>query len=165
MALKEIKVYPDPILRKVASRIDKITDEVMGLSRDMLETMVMAHGAGLAANQVGVGLQLIVIEEQVNKKSRPLILINPEIILTEEEDTLEEGCLSIPGFYEFVKRSKRVRVRALNLKEQVVELDCEDHLARALQHEIDHLKGALFIDHLSAMKKEFFKKKFMRPKK
>jgi peptide deformylase len=165
MALKEIKVYPDPILRKVASRIDKITDEVMGLSRDMLETMVMAHGAGLAANQVGVGLQLIVIEEQVNKKSRPLILINPEIVLTEEEDTLEEGCLSIPGFYEFVKRSKRVRVRALNLKEQVVELDCEDHLARALQHEIDHLKGALFIDHLSAMKKEFFKKKFMRPKK
>ena len=165
MALKEIRVYPDPILRKVASRIDRITDDVMDLSRDMVETMVMAHGAGLAANQVGVGLQLIIIEEQVNKKSRPIVLINPEIILTEAEDTVEEGCLSIPGFYEFVKRAKRVKVRALTLREEVVELDCEDHLARALQHEIDHLKGALFIDHLSAMKREFFKKKFVRPKK
>ncbi len=165
MALKEIKVYPDPVLRKTASAIGNLTDEVLKLSHDMIEIMQLANGAGLAANQVGVPIRLIVIDEHVTKDNKSIALINPEIIVAESEEAIEEGCLSVPRFFEFVKRPKRVRVKAVDLKGEVVELDCEDQLARALQHEIDHLNGILFIDHLSPLKREFFKKKFLRVKK
>jgi peptide deformylase len=165
MALREIVIFPDPILRKTAAKIGGVTDEIVALSQDMLETMRLANGAGLAANQVGVGVRLIVIDEHVNKENHPIVLINPEIIVAEAEETVEEGCLSVPKFYEFVKRPKRVKVRAVDLKEEVIEIECEDQLARALQHEIDHLNGVLFIDHLSPIKKEFFKKKFLRVKR
>ena len=165
MALKEIKIYPDPVLRKVADRIEKIDDEIVKLSQDMTETMRLANGIGLAANQVGVCMRIITVDRIHNKKSNPVVLINPEIIATESEDKVEEGCLSLPKFYEFVKRAKRVRVKAIDIKGEVVEIDCEDQLARALQHEIDHLDGVLFIDYLSPLKKEFFKKKYMRAKK
>ena len=165
MALKEIKIYPDPVLRKVADRINRINDEIVQLSHDMVETMRLANGIGLAANQVGVCMRVITVDQFENKKSNPIVLINPEILIAEAEDTVEEGCLSLPKFYEFVKRAKRVRVRALDVEGEVFEMDCEDQLARALQHEIDHLNGVLFIDHLSPIKKEFFKKKYMRAKK
>ncbi|MDR2018227.1 MAG: peptide deformylase [Syntrophobacterales bacterium] len=165
MALKEIKIYPDPALREVAVLVDGITDEIVRLSEDMIETMQLANGIGLAANQVGVSMRMITVDRIMNKKHDPIALINPEILLTESEDAVEEGCLSLPKFYEFVKRAKKVRVRALNVKGKMIEIDCEDQLARALQHEIDHLNGILFIDHLSPLKKEFFKKKYMRIKK
>lgn len=166
MALKEIKIFPDPILREKASRIEKVTDAIVQLSEDMVETMRLANGAGIAANQVGVALRLIIVDTQVNKESRPLILINPEIVLAEsEEDTVEEGCLSVPKFYEFVKRPRCVKVRAVDLRGEVIEMDCEDHMARAMQHEIDHLNGILFVDRLSPIKKEFFKKTYLRAKK
>jgi peptide deformylase len=165
MALKEIRIYPDPVLREVADRINRINDEIVQLTRDMVETMRLANGIGLAANQVGVCMRVITIDQLVNSKSNPIAFINPEILITEAEDTVEEGCLSLPKFYEFVKRAKRVRVRALDVKGEVFEMDCEDQMARALQHEIDHLNGVLFIDHLSPIKKEFFKKRYMRAKK
>ncbi|HEY3277189.1 MAG TPA: peptide deformylase [Syntrophorhabdaceae bacterium] len=165
MALKEIRIYPDPVLRKTAVRIDCVSDEIVRLSQDMIETMCLASGAGLAATQVGIGLRLIVIDEHMTGDKKPIVLINPEVLLSEAEETVEEGCLSVPKFFEFVKRPKRVRVRAVDLRDEVIEIDCEDQLARALQHEIDHLNGILFIDHLSPLKREFFKKKFMRPKR
>lgn len=165
MSLKEIKIYPDPVLRRTAAKIDEVTDEIVRLSHDMMETMKLANGAGLAANQVGVGKRLIVIDEHMTGDGKSIVLINPEILLTESEETVEEGCLSLPKFFEFVKRPKCVRVRAVDLRNEVFEVDCEDQLARALQHEIDHLNGILFIDHLSPLKREFFKKKFMRPKR
>ena len=108
---------------------------------------------------------MIAVDEHAGKDSRAIILINPEIVVVESEETAEEGCLSLPRFFDYVKRHKRVRVRALDLKEEVFEIDCEDQLARALQHEIDHLNGILFVDHLSPIKREFFKKRFMRVKR
>jgi len=165
MALKEIKIYPDPVLREIAGRIERITDEIVGLSRDMVETMQLANGIGLAANQVGECIRIITVDRIANKKSNPIVLINPEILVRESEDNVEEGCLSLPKFYEFVKRAKRVKVRALDVRGEVIEMDCEDQLARAVQHEIDHLDGVLFIDHLSPIKKELFRKKYMRAKK
>lgn len=165
MALKEIKIYPDPVLRKTAATVEKVDDHIVKLARDMMETMQLANGAGLAANQVGVGIRLIVIDEHVTKGGKSIVLINPEIMYAESEEALEEGCLSVPKFFEFVKRPRRVKVKAVDLRDEVIEMDCEDQLARALQHEIDHLNGILFIDHLSPMKREFFKKKFMRVKK
>jgi len=165
VALKDIKIYPDPILRKTAAKVEKVGDEIVRLSHDMVETMRLANGAGLAANQVGVAMRLIVIDEHVSKDGKSIVLINPEVLYTESEEAIEEGCLSVPRFFEFVRRPKRVRIKALDLREELFEIDCEDQLARALQHEIDHLNGILFIDHLSPLKREFFKKKFMRPKR
>jgi peptide deformylase len=165
MALREIKIYPDSVLRQNSKFVEKITDEIISLSGDMVETMLAANGAGLAAIQVGVPVKLIVIDEHLSDKKKPIVLINPEIIRAESEETIEEGCLSVPKFYEFVKRAKRVVIKAMDLKEKEIGLDCEGQLARALQHEIDHLNGILFIDYLSPIKREFFKKKFMRRKR
>jgi peptide deformylase len=165
MALKEIKIYPDPVLRKTTKVVERVTDEIVRLSDDMVETMRLSNGAGLAANQVGAGVRLVVIDEHLSRDGKSIILINPEIVYTDGEEAGEEGCLSVPKFFEFVKRAKRVKVKAIDLREEVIGIDCEDQLARALQHEIDHLNGILFIDHLSPMKREFFKKKFMRVKR
>ncbi|MBA4419322.1 MAG: peptide deformylase [Syntrophus sp. (in: bacteria)] len=165
MAIRRIKTHPDLVLREHAALVTKVTDELIMLSHDMVDTMYAANGAGLAANQVGVAVRLIVIDEHLNDESKPIILINPEIVRTELEDTVEEGCLSVPRFYEFVKRPKLVTVKALDLKEEEIQIECEGQLARALQHEIDHLNGVLFIDYLSPIKRDFFKKMFMRPKR
>ena len=145
--------------------MEKITDEIVRLGHDMVETMHLANGAGLAANQVGVAMRIIVVGEHGEKEHRSIVLINPEVIRFESDETAEEGCLSLPKFYEFVKRPKLVRVKGVDLKGEVIEMDCEGQLARAVQHEIDHLNGMLFIDHLSPIKREFFKKKYMRVKK
>jgi peptide deformylase len=165
MAIREIKIYPDPVLRHNAAVIEKVTEDLLTLSADMVETMRSANGAGLAASQVGVPIRLIVIDEHLSDDKKPIILVNPEVVRAESEETVEEGCLSVPRFYEFVKRPKRVIVKATNLEENEMCFDCEGQLARALQHEIDHLNGVLFIDYLSPMKREFFKKKFMKTKK
>jgi len=161
MAIIDIRTIPDPVLRKLAQPIDNITDEIVKLSDDMIETMILAHGAGLAANQVGIPIKLIAIEASLNPKEKShIILINPVIVETDLEENGEEGCLSVPGYYEYVKRAKKVLARGVDLKGNTIDLECEGQLARAMQHEIDHLSGVLFIDILSPLKKNLFKKKF-----
>lgn len=163
MAFIEIRTFPDPVLRKVAEPVKNVTKEILKLSGDMIETMRLSNGAGLAANQVGVPIRLITIEEHLNKQeNRHIVLINPVIVETDSEETAEEGCLSLPKFYEYIKRAKKVLARGVNLEGETIEIECEGQLARAIQHEIDHLNGILFIDHLSPVKKDLFKKKYLK---
>jgi peptide deformylase len=165
MAYMQIKTYPDPVLRKVCKPVDTINDETLTLCDDMVETMRLANGAGLAANQVGVSIQLVVIDSRSKKDEKPIILINPAIVESDSEEISEEGCLSFPKFYEFVKRSKKVLVKGINLKGEPFEMECDGFLARAVQHELDHLNGVLLIDHLSPVKKDLFKKKYMKDRR
>ena len=163
MSVLDIKVIPDPVLRKIAKPLENIDDDIVRLSENMIETMILAHGAGLAANQVGLPLELIVIDASLNPREKEhIILINPVIVEKDLEENAEEGCLSVPGYYEYVKRAKRVLARGTDLKGNTIEFDCEGQLARALQHETDHLNGVLFIDILSPLKKALFKKKYTR---
>jgi peptide deformylase len=169
MAPIEIVRFPAPVLREVAKPIENITDDIRCLAEQMLESMHRAKGAGLAANQVGVPIRLIVLDAQsknVKKvEKRHLILLNPIITEAELEETLEEGCLSLPRYYDFIKRAKRVLVTGYTLDERPFEMECEGFLARAFQHEIDHLNGILFIDHLSPVKKGIFKKQYLKGKR
>ena len=166
MAILEIKTVPDPVLRKIAAPIDNITSEIVKLSENMVDTMVAARGAGLAANQVGVPVRLVVIDASLNTRGKKhLIILNPVIVEADQEEVGEEGCLSVPGFYEFVKRAGKVHARGIDLKGKIIELECEGQFARAMQHEIDHLNGVLFVDYLSPVKKNIFKKKFAGQKK
>jgi peptide deformylase len=168
MALLEIRTYPDPILRKVAKPVDDVTPEIKKLVEDMIETMRLSRGAGLAANQVGVPLRLIVLEENTDKKSRGdkegrvIVLINPVIVESEGEEISEEGCLSLPKYYEYIKRSRKVSVKGMTINKAPFEIQCEGYTARAFQHEIDHLNGVLFIDYLSPVKRNLFKKKYVK---
>jgi len=163
MSVLDIKVIPDPVLRKIAKPLEDIDDDIVRLSENMIETMILAHGAGLAANQVGLPLKLIVIDASLNPREKEhIILINPVIVEKDLEENAEEGCLSVPGYYEYVKRAKRVLARGTDLKGNTIEFDCEGQVARALQHETDHLNGVLFIDILSPLKKALFKKKYTR---
>jgi len=161
----QIKTYPDPVLRKVCKPIETINDEMMTLCNDMIETMRLAQGAGLAANQVGVSIRLIVLDPRTKKDDKSIILINPVIIEQDSEEITEEGCLSLPKFYEFVKRAKRVFVTGVNIKGEPFKMECDGFMARAVQHELDHLNGVLLIDHLSPVKKDLFKKKYMKDRR
>jgi peptide deformylase len=165
MAYMQIKTYPDPVLRKVCKPIEVIHDEMVTLCNDMVETMRLAQGAGLAANQVGVSIRLIVLDPRTKKNDNPIILINPVITEQNSEEITEEGCLSLPKFYEYVKRAKRVFVTGINIKGEPFEMECDGFMARAVQHELDHLNGVLLIDHLSPVKKDLFKKKYMKDRK
>jgi peptide deformylase len=143
--------------------VKNITDEIIKLSENMVERMYLAQGAGLAANQVGVSLRLIVLDLHSKNENKPIVVINP--ILAEkdnEEVSEEEGCLSVPKYYDYVKRSKKVLVKGMTLAGKSFEMDCEGHLARAFQHEVDHLNGIVFIDHLSPVKKHLFKKQYLK---
>ena len=166
MAIREIRTYPDPVLRNKTARVETIDNSLERLIEDMIATMHAAPGVGLAANQVGIALQLAVIDlsSRENEEQRhPLIvIINPEILSMEGSITEEEGCLSIPDYSEKVKRAARVKVRAQDRKGNVFEIEAEGLLAKALQHEIDHLNGLLFIDHLSPLKKNIFKRRFKK---
>lgn len=163
MSAIDIRVIPDPVLRKLSDPINNITDRIVTLTDNMVETMILAHGAGLAAPQIGLPIRLIVLEASLNPlEKEPLILINPTIVETQLEENGEEGCLSVPGYYEYVKRAKKVFARGTGLNGNTIELESEGQLARALQHEIDHLNGVLFIDLLSPIKKSLFKKKYSR---
>jgi peptide deformylase len=153
------------VLRRVAGEVREITDEIRKLCGDMVETMGAARGIGLAANQIGVSLRIITIEMGTEKERDPLVIVNPEIVLVEGEDAGEEGCLSIPGFYETVKRGKKVVVRGKDLGGNACTVEGTDLLARALQHEVDHLNGILFIDYLSPIKKQLFKREYGKEKK
>ncbi|HHA19623.1 MAG TPA: peptide deformylase [Methylophaga sp.] len=158
MALLEILRFPDPRLRKKATSISAVSDDIRQLADDMLETMYAAPGIGLAANQVNIQKRLIVIDTSEDKSS-PLILINPEIINKEGVREHEEGCLSVPEAYEMITRADKVRIKALNRDGDEFELDADDLLATCIQHEIDHLDGKLFVDYLSNLKRQRIKKR------
>lgn len=166
MALREIRTYPDPVLRKRTERVETIGPDILKLIEDMVETMHAAPGVGLAANQVGVSLQVAVIDlssrEDRQQRHPLLVLINPEILSTEGSITEEEGCLSIPEFAEKVPRALKVTVRAQDRSGKPFEITADGLLAKALQHEIDHLNGLLFIDKLSTLKRSMFKRRYRK---
>ena len=166
MAILEILKYPHPILQKKTEPVSCIDDTVRQLVCNMAETMYAAPGVGLAAPQVGIPLRLAVLD--VTKANEPkdlLVLINPEIVASEGECSWEEGCLSIPDCNEEVKRLKKVSVRFQNLEGRETTVTAEDLLSIALQHEIDHLDGILFIDRLSRIKRDFLKRKLRKQRK
>jgi peptide deformylase len=161
MAVREIRTFPDPVLRKKAQRVEKIDGEIKNLVEDMVETMHAAPGVGLAAPQVGVSLRVFVADISVGEDPDALItLINPEIVSRSETNTIEEGCLSLPGVMSDVKRSDKVVVRGLNLQGEQVEIEAGGLMARVFQHEIDHLDGSLYWDHLGKIKRERLKKEY-----
>lgn len=164
MAILEIKRYPEKVLKEKALPVTNIDGGVQQLIDDMIETMYAAPGIGLAAPQVGVSRRIIVIDVSVKEGEKiPLIvLINPEIIMSEGEIESEEGCLSLPGYITTVKRAERVLVSGLNREGKEVRVEGEGLLSRALQHEIDHLNGTLLIDRISSIKREFFKKRYKK---
>lgn len=147
MALLPILTQEAPILRQKAKRVTRVDDSVRKLIDDMVETMVAAPGVGLAANQVGVALRVIVVKTDANLYS----LVNPEMVKATGEQVGLEGCLSIPGYVGEVKRAQRVVVRGLNRHGKTVRIKGDDLLARAFQHEIDHINGVLFIDRLTSL--------------
>ena len=165
MALREIITYPNEILKERTEPVTEFDDELQRLIDDMIETMYAAPGVGLAANQVGVSKQVAVIDVSGrDEKSSLIVLINPEIIHKEGEESSEEGCLSLPEYTTVIKRAKKVKVKCLDRNNKPLEIDAEGLLARVLQHEIDHLNGFLLIDRIGRIKREFFKKRYAREK-
>ena len=164
MAILPIITLPDPRLRQISKPVERVDAEILRLLDDMLETMYEAPGIGLAAIQVAVSKRIVVIDTaKKDEKPSPLYLVNPEIIWASEELSIyEEGCLSVPEYFEEVQRPARVRVRHLDRAGAVIEFDADDLLATVVQHEIDHLEGGLFIDHLSRLKRERVVKKFTK---
>lgn len=159
MAILNILEFPDSRLRTPAQLVSQVNTEVRQLLDDMLETMYEAQGIGLAATQVNVH-QRIVVMDLSEDRNTPLVFINPEIKpLDSELEEYQEGCLSVPGFYEMVERPKRVRIRALDQEGQPFEQDADGLLAVCIQHECDHLNGKLFVDYLSNLKRERIRKK------
>src|SRR5512140_2895004 len=156
MAVREILVVPDPTLKKVSARVDVVDDELRALMDDMLETMYAAPGIGLAAIQIGVPKRVIVMDiSRQEEEPAPRYFVNPEILWASEETApYEEGCLSVPEIYDEVERPARVKLRYLNYQGETVEEDCEGLYAVCIQHEMDHLNGVLFIDHLSRLKRD-----------
>ncbi len=167
MTIRPLVILPDSKLRLVSEPVKAITDEIRQLTDDMLETMYDAPGVGLAAIQIGVPLRVVTMDVSKTEGERePLVLINPEIVLASEEKRVyEEGCLSIPEYYEEVERPDRVRFRYMNLKGETVEQEADDLMATCVQHEIDHLNGVLFIDHLSKLKRDRVVTKFKKAAK
>ena len=160
MAVLEIRKYPDPVLRRKSRPVAGITPEIQKLIDDMIETMYAAPGVGLAAPQVGIPLRITVIDVSTKEENIPLlVLVNPEIISTEGEQSEEEGCLSVSDFQSVVTRFAKVRVRATDRDGKLYEVSGEGLLARAFQHEIDHLDGVLFIDRISPLKRGLFKRR------
>jgi peptide deformylase len=167
MACREIRKYPDPVLLRKTSRVEHIDESINQLIEDMAETMYAAPGVGLAANQVGVPLQVAVIdlstrEDKEHSHTQLIVLINPELLSQEGTVVDEEGCLSIPEHAEKVKRAAKVTVRAQDRTGAPVTIEAEGLLAKALQHEIDHLNGLLYIDRLSPLKKNVFKRRYRK---
>jgi len=163
VAILEIKQYPDPVLRQKAQPVEKITPEIQILIDNMIDTMYNAPGVGLAAPQVGIPLRLTVIDVSSRDEKQPLlVLINPELIYQEGEIEEDEGCLSVQEFSSVVKRYAKVRVRATDRDGKVYEAEGEGLLARAFQHEMDHLNGMLFIDRISPLKRSMFKRRLKK---
>ena len=159
MAILNILEFPDPRLRTIAKAVERVDDDLRQLIDDMFKTMYDAPGIGLAATQVNVHKRLVVMDLSEDK-NEPLVFINPEFeSLTDEVDQYQEGCLSVPGFYENVDRPQKVKIKALDRDGQPFELIAEGLLAVCIQHECDHLNGKLFVDYLSTLKRDRIKKK------
>lgn len=159
MALLEILEFPDPRLRTIAKPVETVDDSVRELIDNMFETMYAAPGIGLAATQVNVHRRIVVMDISEDQ-SDPLVFINPEVtVLGEEQKPYEEGCLSVPGFYESVDRPAQIRVDALDRDGQPFTLEPDGLLAVCIQHELDHLNGKLFVDYISQMKRQRIRKK------
>ncbi|MGE3876852.1 MAG: peptide deformylase [Parvibaculaceae bacterium] len=167
MAKCEIIVLPDPLLRTVSKPVKTVDAAARKLMDDMLETMYDAPGIGLAAVQIGVPQRLVVIDiAKEGEEKQPFFLVNPEITWSsEEESDYEEGCLSIPEFFDMVTRPKEIKVRYLDRKGEAQERLCGGVLATCVQHEIDHLNGVLFIDYISKLKRDRVVKKFVKAQK
>ena len=158
MTILNILHFPDPRLRNKAKPVVRVDDALRKLVDDMFETMYAAPGIGLAATQVNVAQRVVVIDVTA-EKTQPLCFINPEILERSGEEEMEEGCLSVPGYYDVVRRAERVKVRALDRDGQSFEIDTDGLLAVCIQHEIDHLDGKLFVDYLSELKRQRLRKK------
>ena len=164
--VREIIIWPDPFLKKVAAPVDRVDDGIRRLLDDLSETMYAADGVGLAAPQIAEAKRVIVIDTSPRQPEQKLIhLVNPEIVEAEGTTVYTEGCLSVPGEAEEVQRAAKVRVRALDYHGKPFEILAEgDLLAIALQHEIDHLQGTLFVDHLSSLKREIIRRRMKKLK-
>lgn len=158
MSILTILEFPDKRLRTVATEVEVVDDGIRTLVDNMIETMYAAKGVGLAATQVNVHKRVIVMDVSENKDD-PICLINPEIIERDGVEEAEEGCLSVPGFFEKVSRAEHIKVRALNRNGESFELEARDLLAICIQHEMDHLQGKLFVDYLSTFKRNRIKAK------
>ncbi len=158
LGILTILEFPDERLRKKAAMVKTVDDKIKKLVDDMLQTMYDSHGVGLAATQVDVHQRVIVIDVS-EEKDDPIFLINPDIIEKDGIKESEEGCLSVPGFFEKVKRAEHIRVKALNRDGQSFEFEATDLLAVCVQHEMDHLNGKLFVDYISSLKRQRIKKK------
>ena len=167
MTVRPLVILPDAQLRLISEPVAAVTDEIRTLARDMIETMYDAPGVGLAAIQIGVAKRVVTIDTSKDETARnPTVYLNPEIVWTSEEKRVyDEGCLSIPEFYGEVERPDRVRVRYMNLDGQSVEQEADGLLATCLQHEIDHLNGVLFIDHISRLKRDMVLKKLAKARR
>ena len=161
MAILDILHYPDKRLRTVAKAVGKVDDSISKLVDDMFETMYAAPGIGLAATQVNIHQQIIVIDIS-EEKNQPLCLINPVIVAEEGTESCDEGCLSVPDIYEVVERSEKVTVNALDQNGDEYTLQADGLLAVCIQHEMDHLKGKLFVDYLSPLKLQRIKKRLQK---
>jgi len=164
MTTLNILHFPDPRLRTVAKPVEQVDERIQQLSDDMLETMYAAPGIGLAATQVDVHERVIVIDIS-EEKNQPLFLINPEITHKDGIETMEEGCLSVPGIYEPVERANHIKMRALGRDGKQYEMEAEGLLAVCIQHEIDHLDGKVFVDYLSPLKQQRITKKLKKQEK
>lgn len=163
MAIRTILTYPHPVLREKAAKITEFDQELQTLVEDMVETMYAAPGVGLAANQIGVARQLVVVDRSTVDNQRDYItLVNPVISDGEGSIIDEEGCLSVIECYAKVKRFRKIHVTAQDVQGNPLEFDAEDRYARIIQHEIDHLLGTLFIDRLSSLKRALYKKKLKK---
>jgi len=159
MAVQPVRLYGDPVLREKAVEIPQVDGAVRGLLEDLWDTMRAYRGVGLAANQIGVLQRVLVVDVPVEDGRRvPLALVNPVLSERGASEVGEEGCLSIPGVFEEVRRPRRVRVKAWDQEGRPLDLMAEGYLARAVQHEVDHLDGVLFVDRLSPLRRQFLKK-------
>ena len=167
MTIKPLIILPDPILHQVSDPVERIDDALRAFADDMLETMYDAPGIGLAAIQVGVPRRMLVIDlAKEDEPKNPLVFVNPQILATSDEPSLyEEGCLSIPEYYAEVERPASLTVRYQDLDGKTQELEADGLLATCLQHEIDHLNGILFIDHISKLKRDMVIRKFTKAAK
>jgi peptide deformylase len=166
MAILPIRIYGDPVLRKQAKKITKVDEDIRKLAFEMFKTLKEAKGIGLSANQIGEEKRLFVVDRSIfstsSEENSPLIVINPVLIASHGEQTSEEGCLSIPGTYADVTRPLEVLVKGMDLDEKEIEIEAKGLLSRVLLHEIDHLDGLLFIDHLSSIKRRLLAKKLKK---
>lgn len=163
MAVLPILTFPDPVLKEESSPVSEINNDIKELAQDMIETMIAAPGSGLAAPQVGRSCRLIVVDlSQTREEQKPFVLVNPEILSADGEFLYEEACLSVVDYSAKVKRASSVTVRGLDLEGKPLEIQAEGRLAVVFQHEIDHLDGVLFIDRISALKRDLYRRRLKK---